>query len=98
MKRVLTNIAGRLKEELQELVYSVFCLCAKYQIALERRWLPRDQNQIADTISHIIDTDDWQLNPEVFKSIDDMWGLTLLIVLLQHILCSWSILIAVLQR
>lgn len=58
MKRVLTNIAGRLKEELQELVYSFFCLCAKYQIALEMRWLPREQNQFADAISHIIDTDD----------------------------------------
>ena len=36
--------------------------------------MPREWNQTADAISRIIDTDDWQLNPEVFKSIDDMWG------------------------
>ena len=36
--------------------------------------MPREWNQTADAISRIIDTDDWQLNPEAFKSIDDMWG------------------------
>ena len=44
------------------------------KIALVMRLVPREQNQIADAISCIIDTDDWQLNPGVFKSIDDMWG------------------------
>ena len=36
--------------------------------------MPREWNQTADAISRKIDTDDWQLNPEAFKSIDDMWG------------------------
>ena len=34
--------------------------------------MPRERNQTADAISRIIDTDDWQLNPEAFKSIDDV--------------------------
>ena len=43
---------------------------------LEPKWVPRAAKEVADTISRVVDCDDWQLNPVVFQSIDSMWGPT----------------------
>ena len=35
---------------------------------------PHEKNELADFISHIQDWDDWQLNPNVFSSLQIKWG------------------------
>ena len=59
---------------LQKEALLVFSLCVTYNISIEPEWIPRDKNQLADYISHIQDWDDWQLNPNVFSSLQIKWG------------------------
>ena len=37
-------------------------------------WIPRSLNEYADTISRIVDFDDWSLNPCIFSLLDASWG------------------------
>ncbi|XP_063405714.1 uncharacterized protein LOC134689678 [Mytilus trossulus] len=48
-----------MKPDLQDIAYDIFVTCLKYNVSLEVEWIPRAQNEIADYISRIIDTDDW---------------------------------------
>ena len=35
---------------------------------------PREQNELADYYSRIVDCDDWMLNPSIFSWLDTIWG------------------------
>ena len=37
-------------------------------------WIPRSQNDQADFLSRIFDSDDWRLSPLSFQHIDLVWG------------------------
>ena len=37
-------------------------------------WIPREENEIADEISKLIDFDDWQLTDEFFEHLNRKWG------------------------
>ena len=37
-------------------------------------WIPRAQNETADYLSRIKDTNDWMIDPNLFMSIDTVWG------------------------
>ena len=52
----------------------VFSLSVQNNIRLEPKWIPHDLNERADYLSHIVDHDDWLLNPVVFADIDCLWG------------------------
>ena len=65
---------GSGKAHLQVEALRVFELCVQYQIHLEPEWLPREENQLADYLSRIVDYDDWYLNPEVFSMLESLWG------------------------
>ena len=41
-------------------------------IHIEPECIPREQNQLADYYSRIIDHDDWMLNPEAFRWLDSI--------------------------
>ena len=41
---------------------------------LEAIWVPRSENQRADALTHWHDSDDWQLEPAVFRQLDSLWG------------------------
>ena len=60
--------------ELQELAMNIFRTALTNNICLEPEWLPREQNQIADAFSRIIDYDDWMINPRIFAWVDSFWG------------------------
>ena len=66
---------GSRKYDLQQEVVNVFNLTVQYQINLEPSWIPHDRNQYADYLSHIVDSNDWQLNPTVFTLLDSVYGL-----------------------
>lgn len=44
------------------------------RIKLEIQWIPRTENEKADQISRIVDTDDWQITEEFFAGIESLWG------------------------
>lgn len=52
----------------------IFQLCTCQNIRLEPEWIPRERNELVDYINHIIDNDDWFLDPAVFAALDDPWG------------------------
>ena len=52
----------------------VFQTCIDYQIRLEPDWLPREENELADFISCIVDYDDRQVDHDLFQGLDFAWG------------------------
>ena len=67
-------LVGSRKEHLQLEVLKVFSLCVSHGIHLEPEWIPRKENELADYISRIVDSDDWQLEPILFAWLDNVWG------------------------
>ena len=67
-------VVGSKKPLLQAVALTIFSLTVQSQIRLEPEWIPRELNERADYLSHIIDYDDWQLNPSVFSELEDCWG------------------------
>jgi len=67
-------LVGSRKEHLQIEVLKVFSLCVSHSIHLEPEWIPRKENELADYISRIVDSDDWQLEPTLFAWLDNVWG------------------------
>ena len=49
-------------------------MCVKNHIHIEPEWIPREQNELADYYSRIVDLDDYRLNPAVFGWLDSLWG------------------------
>ena len=41
---------------------------------MEPEWLPREEYELADFVSRIVDYDDWQVNPKLFHGLDGVWG------------------------
>ena len=65
---------GGMKLDLHRLAIKIFQFCAKHNIRLEVRWIPRLENEKGDYISRLIDFDDWQIIPELFRLLEDLWG------------------------
>ena len=60
--------------DLQTEALTIFSLCVKNHICIEPEWIPREQNELADYCSRLVDYDDWRLNPAVFKWLDELWS------------------------
>ena len=65
---------GSGKPHLQEGALSIFELCFQHGTKLEMEWVPRSANEMADYVSRIRDFDDWMVNPNLFKYLDQIWG------------------------
>ena len=65
---------GSKKPSLQAEALGIFSTCASNNIRIEPEWIPREQNELADYYSRIVDYDDWMLNPSVFSWLDSLWG------------------------
>ena len=68
------DLQGKKVEELQSLALSIFHVCASSGISLEMRWIPRDSNHQADSLSRLIDFDDDSIDDDVFHTLDCKWG------------------------
>ena len=66
--------AGSRKADLHALVIDIYKLCIDNNIHLFPEWVPRSLNQMADLISKEVDRDDHMLNPDLFVTLDIMWG------------------------
>ena len=65
---------GSRKLDLQVLALEAFQICLKYRISLDARWIPGDLNVRANSISKLVDFDNYAINDFVFQSINDHWG------------------------
>ena len=70
--RIVLN--GSKKPALQQEALAIFDTSVKARIHVEPEWIPREENQIADNISRMVDHDDWMLNPLVFGELNALWG------------------------
>ena len=52
----------------------IFNICLKFNIDLSIQWIPREMNEIADTISKFSSTDEWEVTERFFQCINDIWG------------------------
>ncbi|CAC5418321.1 unnamed protein product [Mytilus coruscus] len=66
--------AGSMKENLQNLAYSIFCICKEHNIFIELQWIPRTLNSNADYISKLINHEDWQIPDEFFEFLESLLG------------------------
>ena len=57
---------GSKNAALQSEALAIFSMCIDNHIHIEPEWIPREQNQLADYYSRIVDHNDWMLNSEVF--------------------------------
>ena len=65
---------GSMKLDLQRLAVKIFQFCVAHNIRLEVQWIPRTENERADYVSRLIDFDDWQITPEFFLRLEELWG------------------------
>ena len=63
-----------MKLDLHRLADKIFQFCAEHNIRLEVQWIPGTENEKADYISRLIDFDDWQITPEFFLLLEELWG------------------------
>ena len=65
---------GSSKNHLQSLALDIFKLCLKYDIQIISKWIPRDENTVADAISKYYDSDDWGIDFETFAYLQNKFG------------------------
>ena len=71
---------GSTKISLHNLAVDIFYHCIRYNIKLIPRWIPREQNTIADYYSKMTDSDDWTIDRASFNLINLVSGTLQLIV------------------
>jgi len=60
---------------LNDILLRIISFTKEHDISLLPTWVPRDQNKIADGLTHLEDPCDWTLNADVFQIIVAQWGL-----------------------
>ena len=70
--RIIQQGSG--KPALQVEALAIFSICVGNRIRMEPEWVPREQNQLADYYSRLVDFDDYRLNPAIFEWLNSVWG------------------------
>ena len=65
---------GSPKDHLQELALQIFSIRVKHDIKIIPCWIPREENEEADSLSKYRDTDDWGIDFETFNYIQSQYG------------------------
>ena len=84
---------GSKKLLLQKESLRIFQMGLMHQIRMEPEWVPREEYQLADYWSKVIDYDDWMVHPAVFAQLDLMWGPHTVDRLPMSVIHSWRDLI-----
>ena len=66
---------GSSKDYLQAVALDIFRISLKNDIKILSKWVPREENQLADEISKFSDTDNWSIDDESFQYIQAKFGL-----------------------
>ena len=64
---------GSCKPILQAEALATFLICISSHIHIELEWVPKEQNQIADYYSRLIDYDDYRLNSVIFEWLSSLY-------------------------
>ena len=62
------------KSRLYDRLRALFYLLDLRRIVLQPRWIPTDENLLADQLSRVRDTEDWQLHPRLFAPCEALFG------------------------
>ena len=65
---------GSSKDNLQTVALEIFRISLANDIKIISKWVPRDENRLADSISKICDTDNWSIDDETFQHIQEKFG------------------------
>ena len=65
---------GSRRQHLHNLAVNIFDLCVTHNITLQPSWIPREINTSADFLAKIIDSDNWGVDPETFRYIEQCFG------------------------
>ena len=57
---------GSTSLRLQRLALEIFQFCAIHNVSIEIEWVPRSLNEYADSLSRVIDFDDWSVSSDFF--------------------------------
>ena len=66
--------SGSNKIHLQKLALDIYDISNENRIDLKVKWIPRDENVVADIISKNIDHDDWEITTDLFSILNENWG------------------------
>lgn len=72
IKSVLLN--GSRKSDIHAIATDLNAICEKEGIILSPEWIPREGNEKADYLSRCQDSDDWEINSQIFQYLDSIWG------------------------
>ena len=70
--RIIRN--GRATDSPHALALEVFRFCLRHYIHIISQWVPREENELADSISKYCDTDNWVIDGETFHFIQSQFG------------------------
>lgn len=62
------------KSVLQRLALDIFSTCIKHNVNIDMIGIPRTENESADYVSRIIDSDNWVISELVFQIVESLWG------------------------
>ena len=65
---------GSKTDNLHAIVINIFKLCIENNIQLFPEWIRRSLNQLTDWISKDIDQDNYMLHPDLFATVEILWG------------------------
>ena len=68
-------MSGSTKPDIQNIAINLNNFCDKENITLRPEWIPRKDNEKADYLSRCKDSDDWEISPVLFQSLDSQWGI-----------------------
>lgn len=72
VKKIIKS--GSKKQDLQQIALSIHDVCNKEGIIIQPEWIKRTDNIKADKLSRTKDSDDWQIDVNVFYHLDSVWG------------------------
>ena len=65
---------GSRKDDLQKIACDINQACEQHNMEICPVWIPRGQNQEADTLNRCGDSDDWSVSNSVFSKLNLKWG------------------------
>jgi hypothetical protein len=69
----IIGISSR-KHTLQDINIETHNTCEENNVHLSSKWIPRENNTRADSLSRLSDCDDWGVQLWVFAILDSKWG------------------------
>ena len=65
---------GSRKADRHNLAVNLYYTCRSTGVDLNCKWIPREENHLADQISKCVDYDAWKTTAELFQLLDYEWG------------------------